>query len=260
VLYEYPKRCSRRSASARSAYWYVTNPNLGASVDPDFLERKLREAEFGTGEDSAQGIYAKHFNVEIGLQARIEFMGWRELLGGAGARGPSRSRRAHPALRGGDRGHRWRRPRRPAWALHSRPRARNRALALLGASLGTRDRPAAPKAGCAEVARSARRGQLTIVKSPGQDVQELAQYVKQVFDAGFLDRDEDEREKAAIGVDPVGIGAVLDELAAVGIPRELVLGISQGYRMTGAVKEAERRLGAGDAMARGARAHGLVHR
>jgi phage terminase large subunit-like protein len=42
----------------------------------------------------------------------------------------------------------------------------------------------------------------------------------------------------------VGIGAVLDELAAVGIPRELVLGIPQGYRMTGAVKEAERRLGA----------------
>jgi phage terminase large subunit-like protein len=244
VLYEYPPAMIEEERFRDRAFWYVTNPNLGASVDPDFLERKLREAEFGTGEDSAQGIYAKHFNVEIGLrlasnswagasyweaQGREDLRDLGELIrrcevATVGIDGGGLDDLLGLCILGRERetGH---------WLSWSRAWAHEIVL--------QRRKQVAPRLRDLHAA-----GQLTIVKAPGQDVQELAQYVKQVFDAGLLERDEDEREKAAIGVDPVGIGAVLDELAAVGIPRELVLGIPQGYRMTGAVKEAERRLGA----------------
>jgi phage terminase large subunit-like protein len=245
VLYEYPEAMLEDERFREREYWYITNPNLGASVDPDFLERKLREAELGTGEESAQGIYAKHFNVEIGLrlasnswagasyweaQARKEIADLAELI--------ERCEVATVGIDGGglddllglgvigrerDTGH---------WLSWAHGWAHEIVL--------QRRKQVAPKLRDLHAA-----GQLTIVKSPGQDVQELAKYVKQVHDAGLLDRDEEEKEKASIGVDPIGIGAVLDELDAVEIPRELVIGISQGYKMTGAVKEAERRLGAG---------------
>jgi phage terminase large subunit-like protein len=66
VLYEFPKALLKDGAPKNEDFWYVTNPNLGASVDPNFIRRKLREAEEG-GEDSVQSILAKHLNVEIGL-------------------------------------------------------------------------------------------------------------------------------------------------------------------------------------------------
>jgi phage terminase large subunit-like protein len=245
VLFEYPRAMLEDERFRERKYWYITNPNLGASVDPAFLERKLLEAEHGSGEESAQAIYSKHFNVEIGLrlasnswagasyweaQARKEIADLGELI--------KRCEVATVGIDGGglddllglgivgrerDTGH---------WLSWSRAWAHEIVL--------KRRKDVAPRLRDLHAA-----GQITIVKAPGQDVEELAQLVKQLHDAGLLDRDEDEREKASIGVDPVGIGAVLDELAAVGIPRELVLGIPQGYRMTGAVKEAERRLGAG---------------
>lgn len=48
-----------------------------------------------------------------------------------------------------------------------------------------------------------------------------------------------------IGLDPSGIGAVLDALAQVEIPEEQIIGISQGWRLGGAIKTAERKLAEG---------------
>ena len=48
-----------------------------------------------------------------------------------------------------------------------------------------------------------------------------------------------------IGVDPSGIGAVLDALVAVGIPEEMVIGISQGWKLGGTIKTTERKLAEG---------------
>jgi len=45
---------------------YVTNPNLGASVDIPFLERELKKAQ-ENGAESLLGTMAKHWNVEVGL-------------------------------------------------------------------------------------------------------------------------------------------------------------------------------------------------
>lgn len=245
VLYEYPPAMLDEERFREREYWYITNPNLGASVDPVFLERKLREAELGgTVDESTQGIFAKHFNVEIGLrlasnswagaafwevQGREEIRDLVEMLSRcevatAGIDGGGLDDLLALTITGRERetGH---------WLTWSRAWAHEIVL--------ERRKAVAPRLLDLKAA-----GQLTIVKVPGQDVVELARYVKVAFDAGLLDRDEDEREKASIGVDPIGIGAVLDALDAEGIPRELVIGITQGYKMTGAVKESERRLAA----------------
>ncbi|MCI8210643.1 hypothetical protein AUC61_13980 [Pseudomonas sp. S25] len=42
-----------------------------------------------------------------------------------------------------------------------------------------------------------------------------------------------------IGVDPAGIGGVLDALVAAGVPQEKIIGISQGWKLGGAIKTTE---------------------
>jgi phage terminase large subunit-like protein len=74
-------------------------------------------------------------------------------------------------------------------------------------------------------------GNLTIVQSAGQDVEDVADIVAQCESAGVLDR---------IGVDPAGIGAIVDAIVDRKIEHERIVGIPQGWRMVGAIKTAER--------------------
>jgi phage terminase large subunit-like protein len=68
------------------------------------------------------------------------------------------------------------------------------------------------------------------------DVREVADVVERIFKAGLLPA------KAGIGVDAVGIAAVLDELSARGIPNECIASVPQGYRLSGVIKGAARKL------------------
>jgi phage terminase large subunit-like protein len=45
VLYEFPKAMLDAKAYMDPANFYITNPNLGASVDVPFLEREARKGE-----------------------------------------------------------------------------------------------------------------------------------------------------------------------------------------------------------------------
>lgn len=82
----------------------------------------------------------------------------------------------------------------------------------------------------------AKDGHLTLVERIGDDVDQIAELVAQVEEAGLLDQ---------VGLDPVGIGAILDALEARGIPREKIGGVKQGYTLGGAIKTAERKLAEG---------------
>lgn len=71
VLYEFPASMLKAGDHRRPEHMHITNPNLGASVSRDFLERGLLQAE-RIGEASLRGFLAKHLNVEIGLALRSD--------------------------------------------------------------------------------------------------------------------------------------------------------------------------------------------
>lgn len=76
-------------------------------------------------------------------------------------------------------------------------------------------------------------GDLTIVPHVGADIDELVSIVQLVDNAGLL---------AHVGLDPMGIGAIVDALAAIGVEDDRVVGIPQGWQLAGAIKTAERKL------------------
>ena len=80
----------------------------------------------------------------------------------------------------------------------------------------------------------AEAGDLTLVDEIGDDMEQLASLVAHCEQSGKLDK---------IGIDPAGIGGILDALAKAEVPQDKVVGISQGWKMTGAIKTTERKLG-----------------
>ena len=83
-------------------------------------------------------------------------------------------------------------------------------------------------------------GDLVLVKKIGDDVDEIAEICAQVEASGKLDK---------IGVDPAGIGGIVDGITQAGVPQEKIAGVSQGWRLGGAIKTTERKLAEG----------GLIH-
>jgi phage terminase large subunit-like protein len=82
----------------------------------------------------------------------------------------------------------------------------------------------------------AKQGNLILVEQIGDDVYQVAEIVAQCEASGLLDK---------IGCDPAGLGSILEALVDAEVPEEKVIGISQGWRMTGALKTTERKLAEG---------------
>ena len=70
----------------------------------------------------------------------------------------------------------------------------------------------------------------------GDDVYEVAEIVARCESSGLLDK---------VGCDPAGLGGILDAMVEADVPQEKVIGISQGWKMTGALKTSERKLAEG---------------
>lgn len=71
VLYEFPQEMIDSGAYKESKNFYVTNPNLGASVDEQQLLTKLGQAT-AKGEVALKEFFAKHLNIEVGLNLRAD--------------------------------------------------------------------------------------------------------------------------------------------------------------------------------------------
>jgi phage terminase large subunit-like protein len=82
----------------------------------------------------------------------------------------------------------------------------------------------------------AKDGDLTLVQHIGEDVADVASICALIEARGLLDK---------IGCDPAGLGGITDALAEAGIPENKMVGIQQGWRLTGAIKTAERKLAEG---------------
>ncbi|MFI7808282.1 terminase large subunit, partial [Acinetobacter baumannii] len=69
------------------------------------------------------------------------------------------------------------------------------------------------------------------------DIDQLAAIAKKVYDSGKLYK---------IGLDPLGLGGLLDGLLEVGIPEESMLAVPQGYKLMGYILTTERKLAEGN--------------
>lgn len=234
LIYEFPKHLIEAGEHLRPENFYITNPNLGASVDLDYLIsefNKVKEA----GEESLRDFLAKHLNIEIGLNLRanrwagaefwlqqskqftldklieqsdvitlgIDGGGLDDLLGFAVLGRHAKSRK---------------------WWLWNHAWCHEIVL--------ERRKAEAPKLRDFE-----RDGDLTIIQQTGEDIEQLALIAKRIYDSGKMDK---------IGLDPLGIGGLLDALLAVGIPQELMVGVAQGYKLAGYLQTTERKLAEGN--------------
>ncbi len=234
VIYEFPDDMIKAGEHLDPKNFGLVNPNLGFSVDEEFLARELEKAKVG-GEESLRGFLAKHLNVEIGLALKSDRWAgadYWERQGTAGLTLDEVIRRCEVLEVGIDGG-----------GLDD----------LLGLAVMGRERDtgnwlhwgrawAHPsvmerrKSEAARFADFAAQGDLVIVKRIGDDVQQVAEIVARVEASGLLDK---------IGVDAVGIGAIVDALVEAGMSMDRIVAISQGWKMAGSIKTAERKLAEG---------------
>ncbi|MEY7815898.1 terminase large subunit [Enterobacter cloacae] len=233
ILYEFPEEMVEKKSYLDPENFYITNPNIGRSVSAEWIADQLRKNQAKT-DGTLQQFLAKHLNIEIGLNLRtdrwagVDF--WEPQI--RPVTFTDILQRAEVATVGVDGG-----------GLDDLL-----GLYVIGRDKNTREWIGWGHAWAHEIAVRRRKseesrfndfvkaGDLTIVKRVGQDTEEVAEYVSRINDAELLDK---------IGIDPSGVGQILDALVEAEIPEDSVVGVSQGWRLGGAIKTTERKLAEG---------------
>jgi phage terminase large subunit-like protein len=234
IIFEHPPEMVASGDALKLENMRLVNPNIGFSVDEAFLEREYKIAE-QAGPESFRGFMAKHANVEIGMNLRsdrwagadfwarqaVPVFDLHELI--------ERSEIIDVGIDGGGLDDLL------GFAVVGRCSKTRQWLTWAHAwahpSVLERRKDIAPR-----LQDFAKAGDLTLVTRIGDDVDGVAQFVAAIEDAGKLDK---------VGCDPMGLGGIADALLEAGIPEEKVVGISQGWKMSGAIKTAERKLAEG---------------
>jgi phage terminase large subunit-like protein len=233
VIYEYPDAMLAAGAHRDPANWYVTNPNLGASVDEDFLRREFRKAE-EAGPDALRDFEAKHLNVPIRDGARSD--GWAGGHVWARAKGGprtleeliERSEAVTVGIDGGGLDDLF------GFAAIGRERLTKRWL-LWAHALISPEGWERRKANWTIYQEFIAEGSLTLVDGLPDDLVWIQDRVGLLQDADIL---------AGVGSDPIGIGGLVVAMAEIGITQEagLLTGVAQGVRLMGAAKTIERKI------------------
>lgn len=236
VLYEFPEAMQQDPSKPwrDPANWPMVTPNLGRSVHLESLKQAFVDEE-AKGDAAMREWASQHLNVEIGLAlqsnawAAAEF--WEQQVDRTITL-ESLIARSEVIAIGGDGGGL---DDLLGLCVIGREKATGQWLVWAHAwahrSVLTRRKSEAPR--LEDLAAS---GNLTIIETRGQDASEFADACLQVHASGKLFK---------IGLDPYGAGAIQDGLEQAGIPRDLIEGISQGWKLTGAIKTAERKLADG---------------
>jgi phage terminase large subunit-like protein len=233
VLYEFPQAMQADPQQWRdTANWRMVTPNPNveiARLADDFLTAEA------TGEEELRAWASQHLNVEIGLALHSDRWVGADFWESCAERTltlPELLKRCEVATAGIDGGGL------DDWL----------GLSVIGRETGTGKwlhwahawaHPIALERRKSEADRFRdfeRNGELTIVEKIGDDLEQVADYVAMVEEAGILDR---------VGVDQAGIGPILDALQERGLGLDRVIGISQGWRLSGAIKTVERKLAEG---------------
>lgn len=69
ILYEFLKEYIEKEKYKDPENWYITNPNLGTSVSKRYLVTEYEKAK-ESGKEALRDFFAKHANIEIGLNLR----------------------------------------------------------------------------------------------------------------------------------------------------------------------------------------------
>lgn len=233
VIYEFPKAMLESKAYEVLENAYITNPNWGASVDIERITQLHGQAK-SSGEQEFKEFLAKHLNVEIGLNLRsdrwagadfweqsAERVSWEQLI--------ERSEVVDVGIDGGGLDDLL------GFSAIGRCESTGKWLAYCKAwahpSVLERRKEIAPR-----LQDFAKDGDLVLVERIGEDMDQLSAMAAEIEDYGLLDK---------VGIDPGGMGGVLEALVAAGVPQEKIIGISQGWRLGGSIKTAERKLAEG---------------
>lgn len=236
LIYEYPKPMLDAQKYLDCKTWYITNPNLGASVDQDYLENQWEQVQLND-ENSKRDFLAKHLNVEIGMNLRANRWAGADFWEKAerkltldqiieksdcltvGFDGGGLDDLFGMYVVGRDKEDRslwygWTR----AW-VH--PIALERR-----------------KENITRMEEFSKQGDLIIVDHIGQDVQQAGEIAKRIFDTGKM-------PEQGFGLDKLGMPSLQDGLIEAGIPQDSMVAIPQGYMLSGYATTAERKLAEG---------------
>lgn len=233
VLYEFPKKYIEEGLYKDPKYFYVTNPNLGASVSEKFLITEYQKAE-EAGEESLRDFFAKHLNIEIGLNLRDKRWPGADFWEDQGLVFDLEEliERSEVITIGGDGGGlddllgmavigREKETRR--WLLWNRAWCHDKVLEL--------------RKTIAEQLRDYERdGDLVIISQSGMDCKEFGEICSTVYESGKLYK---------IGLDPLMVGGLIDGIIEAGVPEEMIIGVAQGYKLAGYIQTTERKLAEG---------------
>lgn len=236
VLHEFPRRMIDDGSYRDPRNWLIPNPNLGLSVDEEFLADRYAEAE-RAGKASLNGFIAKHLNVQIGQSLAVnrwagaEFWERRAIPGLTLDAVAARSDVLVVGIDGGGLDDLF------GLAVLGRCRETRHWLAWMHA--WCHQGVLARRPGIASRLRDfEREGTLTIVDDELRDLAAIVAIIERLMADGLL---------AEVAADPACLGELVDALDDIGVSEAAgnLVGVGQGYRMMAAIKTAERRLAAG---------------
>ncbi|QYW02476.1 terminase large subunit [Stenotrophomonas phage Silvanus] len=236
ILYEFPEAYLQKDTKLflKPENFYITNPNLGYSVDEETLVDKIRQAE-ETSQKELQDVMAKHLNIEVGMNLRddawpgarvwlevekipvsLDYLKeWSEVMV-VGVDGGGLDDLYGLAAMGRHRVTK-------QWMSWEHAYVHRSVLDLR--------KDIAPRLLDFEQA-----GDLTFVDVYGEDTHKITLVIKGLQDTGLL---------YGVGFDPNALGSLLTELEDAGIREDQVFKCNTGYRLAGSILTAERRLAEG---------------
>jgi phage terminase large subunit-like protein len=240
VIYEYPPALLAGEGWKDPKTWRIPNPNLGASVDEEFLLDQFRRAE-RNGTASLRGFAAKHLNVQVDLALRADgWVGaeyWQQGIE-PGLTFAAILDRAEVVTIGIDGGGLddllgvYGIGREPGGTALERRRWLGWARAFVSPE-GERRR----KINAENYAQFVDDGEL--VRTPLlEDLDAVVAIVREVRETGLLDK---------VGVDAMGLGLLVDALDAIGVTEDSgeLIAVRQGIGLMGSIKTVERKLADG---------------
>ncbi len=241
VLYEFPDDIATDPEKWENPEnWWMVTPNRGRSVMVERLVEDYQAAK-DTSEEERRRWASQHLNVEIGMGLRSDrWVGadYWESCGDKSVTLDALLERCEVIVCGIDGGGLddllgfaaiGREKVTRKWLHHGR--------AWAYAGVLDRRKSIAPALRDFE-----RAGDMSIVGMVGDDIEDLVSIIERIDRAGLLP------DENAIGVDPIGIGQVLDALAMRGISnadKKRIVGIAQGWQLGRAIKTLERHLADG---------------